>query len=151
MLMEGLSAVAAHLDARDAASAATVLVQAMKSEKESLALVKMAQGLTAVAARMKPRDGMTVLVQAVENANDPLALTMLAKGLPAIAARMDAKDAAAAAAPVGAALAQVVKDGKPPLVVVFMAQSLAAVAGHSGRSASRGRRRTGRNRPRASH
>jgi tRNA A-37 threonylcarbamoyl transferase component Bud32 len=104
-LLNGLSAVTARLDAKDAAQAAGILGQAMKDTKEAmkdtkdaLALQLLAQGLSAVAARLDAKDAAVVtgeaagiLGQAMKDTKDAFALQWLAQGLSAVAARLDAK------------------------------------------------------------
>jgi hypothetical protein len=58
----------------------------------------LAQDLSAVAARMDPREAAATLAQALKDTKDPRALHSLAQGLSAVANRMDAKEAADATA-----------------------------------------------------
>ena len=69
----------------------------------STALDALAQGLSAVAARLEPKEAAAVLTEAMKDPKNATALTPLAQGLSAVAARMEPKDAAAE-------LAQAMKD-----------------------------------------
>jgi hypothetical protein len=98
---QGLSAVTAHMDPKDAArqcsKAAAILTRAMANEENRVALPELAQGLSAVAARMEPKDAAATLTQAMQGmakTPDPNALLPLAQGLSAVAARLE-PDAAA--------------------------------------------------------
>ena len=83
--MSGLPAVAAYLDAKDAASAATALAQAMKDAKVPGSLYSLEPGLLAVAARLDARDAASVaatLAQAMKDAKDPDSLSKLCMACP---------------------------------------------------------------------
>jgi hypothetical protein len=136
-LARGLSAVAARLEAKDAAAAtgeaAATLAQAIKDTKDPRALRPLTQGLSAVAARLEAKDAAeaaTTLVRAIKDAKDPLALDSLAGGLSAVAARLEAKDAAAATGEAAATLAQAIKDTKDPNALQQPAESLSKVGAY---------------------
>src|SRR5262249_13430342 len=104
-LAEGLSVVAAQVEAKDAAQFAAALTQAMTKTTNAPALCFLAQGLSAVAARMEPDDAArvcaqaaTTLTQAMTNTTASQALSFLVDGLSAVAARVVTPDAAQAAA-----------------------------------------------------
>jgi tRNA A-37 threonylcarbamoyl transferase component Bud32 len=130
-LANGLSGVAARLEAQDAAQAAHPLVRAMKATKNPRALRLLAQALSAVVARMEPKEAAnvtgeatTALVHAVKDTKGDDDMFLLAQGLEAVAARMNPKDAGQAAS----ALIQAIKDVKRSSPVSSPAQALAAVA-----------------------
>jgi tRNA A-37 threonylcarbamoyl transferase component Bud32 len=127
LLAQGLSAVTARLDAKDAAEAAGSLVQAIKDTDDANALPSLAQGLSAVAARLEAKDAAaaaSILVQAIKDAKSANALGWLAQGLSAVAARLDANDAAEAAG----ILVQAMKDTKNASALQVMARDVAALA-----------------------
>jgi hypothetical protein len=127
-LAQALYAVAARLEPKDAAQAATTLVQALKDAKDPTALSLLASGLRAVAARMEPKVAATTLVQALKDIKDPTALLSLAPGLSAVAARLEAKDAAAAMAEAVTTLVRAMKDTKDPKALSSLASCLWAAA-----------------------
>jgi len=97
-LAQVLSAVAARLDAKDAAEvtapAAGILVQAIKDSKTTYPLYDLARGLSALAARLDAKDAAPaagILVQAMKDTKDVSTLNGLAQVLSALAARLDAK------------------------------------------------------------
>jgi tRNA A-37 threonylcarbamoyl transferase component Bud32/predicted transcriptional regulator len=117
----GLSAVAARLEAKEAAA---TLVQAMKDAKDPDALSWLAQGLSAIAARLEARDAgpaAAALAQAMRDAKDPRAMYGLARGLSAAAARLEPKEAATT-------LLRAMKDAKDSSALSQLAQGLSAVA-----------------------
>jgi hypothetical protein len=90
--------------------AAALLTQAMTKTTDPNALMRLAQGLSAVAARMESKDAAAVcaqaaavLTQAMTKTTDPNALTRLAQGLLAILDRNPRQRAAAYAAKVAGA------------------------------------------------
>ena len=96
-LGQGLSGVAARLEAGDAAATAAVLAQAMSKTTDANALASLAQGLSAVAARLEAGDAAAtaaVLAQAMSKTTDAAVLNQLAGGLSAVAARLEPKEAA---------------------------------------------------------
>jgi hypothetical protein len=158
-LAEGLSALAARMGPKEAADAtaqaAAILTQALKNTKNPNAVFwrslviggpvpghlkdtkgpravsRLARGLSALAARMEPKEAADAtalaaasLTQALKNTKDPNAVSALAQGLSALAARMEPKEAAQAAA----ILTQALKDAKDALAVFWLAQGLSAVA-----------------------
>src|SRR5262249_34163118 len=104
-LAEGLAAVAAPLEANEAAhglaEAGALRTQAMAQSTGPVELPPMAKGLAAVAVRLEPKDAARVcseaaaiLTQALAKARHPLELRMWAEGLAAMAARLEPKEAA---------------------------------------------------------
>ena len=101
-LAQGLSAVAPHLEPKEADQAAAALTQAMKDPKNAAALGWLARGLSAVAPRLEPKEAAeaaAALTQAMKDPKNAVALGPLAQGLSAVAARMEPKEAAAALTP----------------------------------------------------
>jgi tRNA A-37 threonylcarbamoyl transferase component Bud32 len=130
-LAQRLSALAARLDAKDAAQAAGMLVQAIKDTKDATALSLLARGLSAVAARLDAQDAARaagMLVQAIKDTKDATALYWLAQGLSAVAAGLDARDAAAVSAQAAGILVQAIRDTKDANALRELAQGLSAVA-----------------------
>jgi hypothetical protein len=84
-------------DAADAtAGAVAVLTQAIRTASGPDAVSRLAQGLSALAARLGPREAAraaAVLGEAIREAQDPRALPALEQGLSAVADRMDRKEA----------------------------------------------------------
>src|SRR5262249_24432022 len=107
-IVECLSALAAQMDAKEAAAitapAAPAFLQAMRDTRDPSTLSALARSLSAVAARMEPRDAPTVTAQAApvllramkdaKDANNDYGLDLLVDGLSVLAPRMDARDAA---------------------------------------------------------
>ena len=131
-LAQGLSAVTARMEAKDAttatAQAATILLQAMK---DGGPLPSLAQGLSAVATRMEPQDAAKatsraaiILVQAMKDTKDPAALTPLARGLLAVGARLEVKEAVQ----VATILVQAMKGTRDEYLLHSLADGLEAVA-----------------------
>ena len=139
-LATALSALAARMDAGDAARAVTSLVQVMKDTKNPRALSCLVQGLSAVAACMEAREGSAVtaqgviiLVLAMKDTKDPFTLLWLAQGLSAVPARMEAGDAALAAA----SFARAMNETREAVALYWLAQGLAgAAAGVEGKDAA---------------
>jgi hypothetical protein len=126
---DGLSSVAAS-------RTAWRLVQAMKNTKEPSALKDLGQRLSAVSARLEPREAAQAAAQAaaifsraIKDTKEPLHLSYLAKGLSAVSARLVPKEAAQAAAGAAAALTQAMKDTKLPYGLSSLAKGLAEVSG----------------------
>jgi hypothetical protein len=91
----------------------------------------LAQGLSAVAARLGAEDAAqtaATLVQAIKDTTTLPALQSLAQALSAVAARLEARDAAAVTAPAATTLVQAIKDTKDPGALYSLAQGLSAVA-----------------------
>jgi hypothetical protein len=135
-LARGLSAVAARLEAQEAAvataPAAATLLQALKDNKNTSALQSLAQGLSAVADRLEAKDAAqaaATFAQAMKDTKDPYTLSALAGALSAVAARLEAKDAARSTGQAAATLAQAMKDTKYPGGLHLLAEGLSAVAG----------------------
>ncbi|MBI1918234.1 MAG: hypothetical protein HYS12_26375 [Planctomycetes bacterium] len=76
-------------------SAAQVLAQAISNTTDYDALRELVHGLSALTARMEPKQAVGVLTQAMTKTTNPGALRSLAQGLSAVAARMEPKQAAA--------------------------------------------------------
>ena len=91
-LAQALSAVASHLEPKEAV---TILTQAMSKTKEFFSLQYLAQGLSEVAARLEPKEGAATLIQALIKTTEPGTLQVLAQGLSAVAARLEPKEGAA--------------------------------------------------------
>jgi hypothetical protein len=113
-----------NLSPRAAATAGQALIQAMSKTTDRLTLPELAQGLSAVAARLEPQEAASALIQAMTRTTDEGALWQLAQGLSAVAARLEAKDAAG----VVSALTQAMSKAHP-FAVPKLAQGLSAVAG----------------------
>jgi hypothetical protein len=118
-------------DASLAGKVVATLSQAMKRTKDPAALLQLAQGLGAVAARMEPKEAAAVCGQAAANltqtmaqTTDGQALAALAQGLAAVAARMGPKEAGEAAATLTQAMAKTMNGS----ALQYLAQGLAAVA-----------------------
>jgi hypothetical protein len=110
-LGRGLSAIAAHLEAKDAGPPAAILAQAMRDTKTAytLLLPQLTGGLSAVAARLEAKDAgqpATILARAMKDTRDYNALQWQAKGLSALADHLEARDAEQPTA----ILAQALKD-----------------------------------------
>jgi hypothetical protein len=91
--LEGWSTPAAAVVAR-------ALLQALKKTNDPRTLGSLAQGLSAVAGRLEPREvaeTAATLSRAMTNTNEPLALGSLAQGLSAVAGRLEPREAAEAA------------------------------------------------------
>jgi hypothetical protein len=123
--------VAARLEPREAArvsaEAAATLTQAMTKPKNAVALEYLEQGLTAVAARLGPKEAAeaaAALMQAMTRPDNVGALGYLAQGLSAVAARLEPKEAAEAAA----ALMQAMTRKDNAFALGYLAQGLTAVA-----------------------
>jgi hypothetical protein len=113
---------------RQAAEAAATLAQAMTKTADANALSYLAQGLSAVAARMEPGEAARVcaepaasLAQALTKTTNPAALSSLAQALSAVAARMEPGQAAAT-------LAQAMTKTGDSLALYSLARGLSAVA-----------------------
>ena len=112
------------LTSSGAARTARQLTRAMRDTKDPLALSALAEGLSAVAARLESEDATpaaATLAQALKDTKDVIALQRLAEGLTAVAARMKAADAATT-------LLQVLEDAKDLYHLVELARRLAVVA-----------------------
>jgi predicted Ser/Thr protein kinase len=105
----GLSALAARLDPKGAAQAASTLTGAMTKTTDPFARHALAVRLSALAARLDPNGAARAaetLTQAITKSTDPSAVLELARGLSALAARLDPKEAARHCAPAASALTQ---------------------------------------------
>ena len=110
-LAAGLSAVAARMEAKDAAQAATTLVQAMKDAQHPPPCVP-GGGSVGGGGPHGSQGRATIIVQAMNDTKDGSALFWLAWGLSASSAHLEAKDAATIAAQAATILVQAIKDGK---------------------------------------
>jgi hypothetical protein len=122
------------LERRLAGRTAATLAQAMSKTTDLYALASLAQGLSAVAARLEPNEAAPLCGQAAATLTQamasmtrttvPYALRELVQGLEAVAARLEPKAAAEAAAN----LVQAISKSTHPQVLQHLAQGLAAVA-----------------------
>jgi hypothetical protein len=95
-LGQGLVAVAARLDSRDAREAAATIMQTMTRTKNVGILRPLAQGLPAVTARLDPGDARaiaTTLTEAMNSTKDQSLLRQLATGMAAATARLEPREA----------------------------------------------------------
>jgi hypothetical protein len=95
----------------------------MTRTTEPYALQKLAQGLSAVAGRLEPKEAAATLTQAMTRTTEPYALQKLAQGLSAVAGRLEPKEATAAAA----TLTQAMTRTTEPYALPALAQGLWAV------------------------
>jgi serine/threonine protein kinase len=130
-LAEGLAAVAARLEPREAsrvcAVAATILTQAVTKFDDYPALRHLTESLSAVVARLEPREAaqtVATFTQAMTNTNNYTVLLYLAQSLSAVAARLEPREAAEA----GATLTQAITNSNNALALGYLAQGLSAVA-----------------------
>jgi len=130
-LVQGLSAVAARLEPREAAAVAADLTQAMTRTTDPYAVGSLAQGLSAVAARLEPREASlacgqaaALLSQAMSKTTDLNGVKSLAQGLSAVAARLEPGEATAVAADLTQAMTRTTNQA----AWVFLAEGLSAVA-----------------------
>jgi hypothetical protein len=91
--------VSPFVDPKNAAQVASAVAEALRATKDPFHASMLAQGLSTVAARMRPKDAADVLAQAVENTREPGALCWLVEGLVAVSARLEAPVALALAVP----------------------------------------------------
>jgi hypothetical protein len=131
-LAEGLSAVAARLEPKEAAKVAATLTQAMARTTKPYALWSLAHGLSAVAARLEPREAARVcaqatasLTQAMAKTTDTNALNALAKGLSALLLEMGSAEQSRRALAVGSVVASLAGTGHPLLPVARITPALA--------------------------
>jgi hypothetical protein len=132
-------AVAAHLEPQQAsrlcAPIATALAQALAKTTDRDALLNLAEGLVAVAARLKPKEAVQTagtLARAMAKTKTPEALDVLAHGLVAVAARLEPEEANRCCAPAAATLTQALVKTADPDALEMLAEGLAAVAAHLG-------------------
>jgi hypothetical protein len=128
-LAQGLSAVAARLEPKEAAEVAAALTQAISKTTGPYALGFLAQGLAAVTARLEPKEAARLcgpvaatLTQTFSKPTDPLVLGPLAQGLAAVAARLGPQEAAELAA----TLTQAISKADWSVVLPFFAEGLSA-------------------------
>jgi hypothetical protein len=79
-----LWAMAARLDAKDAAIAAAALIPAIKDTQNIYVLSALADGLSAVVARMEPREAAATLAGAIARETDPDAARILGQAFSSI-------------------------------------------------------------------
>jgi hypothetical protein len=113
LLARGLSALSAHMDAKEATvargRAAATLLGAMNKTRDPAALAYLAHGLSALAPGMAPKEvaqAASALVQAMTKTTDADALSSLAQGLSALLSRVDSDASRQRPAAVTAAAAQ---------------------------------------------
>jgi tRNA A-37 threonylcarbamoyl transferase component Bud32 len=129
-LAQALSAVAARLDAREAAAvlvpATDLLVQAIRDTKDSRAKSGLGQALAAVAARRDAADvaaAADTLIRVIPDVNEPHDLPGLVQAVKALGAHLDAHGAAA----VSNTLVQAIQHGDGPFTLAALAHCLPAV------------------------
>jgi hypothetical protein len=134
-IMQGLSALATRVDAKDATKIAATLTQEMSKTTNVNSLQFQAQGLSAVAARLEPKEAAQVcgqaaatLTQAMSKTTDPYSLRSLAQGLSALAARLEPKEAAQVCGQAAATLTRVMSSTKDPRALLSLAEGLPVVA-----------------------
>jgi hypothetical protein len=103
-LAQGLSAVAARMEAKEAKEAAAALALAMTKTTNPYALGTLARGLAAVAARMEPKEAAAALALAMTKTTNPIELGTLERGLSAVLSREDASGLAQRGRSIAAAL-----------------------------------------------
>jgi hypothetical protein len=126
-LAQGLSALSARLEPKQAAEVAATLTQAISRNP----FLPVMQALSAVAARLEPKQAAEVaatLTQAVSKTTDPYAMKSLAQGLSAVAARLEPKEAARVYGQAAAILTQAMSKTKDPNALGYLAQDLSAVS-----------------------
>jgi hypothetical protein len=126
---KGLVAVAARLEPKDAAQAATTLEQILAKTTDPDDLRSLAQSLAAVAARLEPKDAAalcskagTALAQALAKPTILYTGSRLAPGLAALATRLEPRDAATI-------LVQAMAQTTDYYAFGILAERLAAMAG----------------------
>jgi hypothetical protein len=129
LLARDLSALANHLDAREAGrragQAAAILGQAINDVKDPKDFPILVQGLSALARHFEYREvtrATTTLIQVIKDNKYPVQLSVLVQGLSVVSARLNSRDAAQAAS----TLIQAIKDNN--LGGEMLAQALSAVA-----------------------
>jgi tRNA A-37 threonylcarbamoyl transferase component Bud32 len=120
-----------NLDGPAATDVANLLARAMSKTTDLSALSHLAGGLSAVAARLEPRQAATVCGQAanllsltMSKTTEPSALSPLAQGLSAVAARLEPRETKEAAN----LLAQTMSKTTDPIALSYLAGGLSAVA-----------------------
>jgi hypothetical protein len=123
-----LSALAARLEAEDAAQAAATLSEAIKnSMTPGVWYHPLVASLSALAVRLEPRDAAqaaAVLCQAIKDGREAAEASVLAQSLAALAVRLEPRDAAQAAS----ILSEAIRNTKDPNAMVALAQGLSALA-----------------------
>jgi hypothetical protein len=114
LLARDLSALAAYINREQAATiteqAAKTLIQAMKGRTRPYGTEQLANALSALAPRMKPKAATATLVQAMTNSKEAESKVLLAQAMSALAARAEPTDAATISAALESALVQNVQD-----------------------------------------
>ncbi len=122
-----LGSVAAHLEPKEAAEAATTLTAAMAKSDDVAVRIFLSQGLLAVVARLEPKEAAALaatLVEAMAEMNsDSPGLQPLTRVLSAVAARMESREAVST-------LARAISKTNNEFELNGLAKSLAAVAAH---------------------
>jgi hypothetical protein len=141
-LVQGLSAVAAHLGPKDAAQVARALSQAMTKitdARDLHALYELSQGLMAVAARLEPQGAARHRVQVASTVTramiktpDPFTLNRLAQVLSAASVSLAPEEAAQQWAQAASALSQAMTKTSDPRTLRELAQGLSTVAARLG-------------------
>jgi hypothetical protein len=106
-----------------AGKVAATLTQALTKTTDPQELMQLAQGLSAVAAWMEPKEAAATLTQALTRTTSFWALERLAQGLTTVAARLEPKDARE----VAATLTQATAKTTDWLVLERLAQGLTAM------------------------
>jgi hypothetical protein len=122
-LAQGLSAVAGRMEARDAALAASAILQAMKDTKHPPALMGLAQALAAAAARMESTDAATVTARAaslIMQVNDEVKDTRLALSLPTLLSPVSPAEIPSRSITVASAVAFATSTGRPLCTLTFV-------------------------------
>jgi tRNA A-37 threonylcarbamoyl transferase component Bud32 len=131
-LMGGLTSVAVHLDAEDAAKAGTSLLQVMKVTKDPQTLSSLARCLSVVTEYAEPKEAHTlsgeaaaIFVRGLKNTKDPNARFWLALGLSLVAPRMEVQDGAST-------LVGLMKNSTEPSILQSLWQGLSGLSAHMG-------------------
>jgi serine/threonine protein kinase len=133
VLTQGLSGSAAHLEPEEAAEVAARLTRTMSNTADwsTVPVQCLSESLSAVAIRMKPKEGAATLtegmIQALSKPSDTTVWQFLSQGLSAVATRLEPKEAAEVAATLTQALIRARSQGKLGGIPQF-SQALAAVA-----------------------
>lgn len=81
ILADGLSALAARMEPKEAAEAIVTLTQAMSKVTDTSTLFCLPEALPALAARIDSKEAAAMLIQAMSKTTNPSALGFLAEGL----------------------------------------------------------------------
>jgi serine/threonine protein kinase len=116
------------LDRRLAGRTADALIQAMSKITDPYALESLAESLSAVAARLEPKEAAATLTQAMSKTTNPFSLASLAQSLSGVAACLEPKEATQVCAQAAATLTQAMSKTTNPDALQFLAEGLSAVA-----------------------